>query len=159
MNDSRVALLTSVALFVTAAQAQAASRPDAAADAQSEFLEAGQWWNLFFAEGNDPLRRGTGSINAVKIVQLRKTHPSWVQIAFPKNRKEHFGIFGPAAKAHDDDSIDLEAALADWEKGITQWKVIWINLDFVVYMSKVGHSHTPELAAEPGSNGRPAPAR
>lgn len=98
------------------------------------FLEAGQWWNLFSSEGNDPLKR---SIRAVKILHVSKEHPRWVQIAYPKSRDEHFSMFGPAAKAHRDDSVSMKDALAKWEESVTEWKAVWINLDFVVSASRV----------------------
>jgi hypothetical protein len=147
MKTVPIALLASVVLSLNAAHAQDDSRPQKHPEARSEFLQPGKWWNLYSDERNDPLRR---SIRAVKVVKLSDTHPSWVQIAFPKTTKEHFSIFGPAAKAHDDDKVDLDAALADWEKSITEWKVIWINLDFVVHMSPVAPDDARErpVAAE-----------
>lgn len=134
MKTLPIALLASVVILLNAAHAQEDSRPHKAPEGRSEFLQPGKWWNLYSDEGNDPLQR---SIRAVKVVQLSDAHPSWVQIAFPKNTKEHFSIFGPAGKAHDDNKVDLDAALAEWEDSITEWRVIWINLDFVVYMSPV----------------------
>jgi hypothetical protein len=86
MKNLPIALLASVVLFVNAAQAQDDSRSNAAPEARPGFLQPGKWWNLYFAEGNDPLKRGAVSINAVKIVELSERHPSWVQIAFPNHR-------------------------------------------------------------------------
>ena len=154
MKNLPIALLASVVLFVNAVQAQDDSPSNTAPEARPGFLQPGQWWNLYFAEGNDPLKRGAVLIHAVKIVQFSERHPSWVQIAIPKNRIKHFSIFGPAAKAHDDDSIDLDAALADWEKSITEWKVIWINLDFVVHITKVEHCDPPKPRFGVFSGGR-----
>lgn len=134
MNRLPIALLASVALFLNTTHAEDDSPPRNAPEARSEFLQSGQWWNLYCDEDNDPLHR---SIRAVKVIQLSGTHPSWVQIAFPKDTKEHFSILQPAADAHDDDAVDLDAAIAEWERGVTEWKVIWINLDFVVSMSPV----------------------
>jgi hypothetical protein len=110
-------------------------------DNRSGFLQPGEWWNLYFDEGIDPLKR---SVRAVKIVQLSEHHPSWVRIAFPKDQNEHISILGPAAKAHGDSAIELNAALAKWEKGIAEWKTIWINLDFVVHVTKVEQSDESE---------------
>lgn len=142
-----IALLASVVLSAHAAQGEDDSRSNPAPEARPGFLEPGMWWNFYFADGSDPLKRGAVSIKAVKILQFSERHPSWVQIAFPKRRKEHFSILEPAAKAHDDDSVDLDAALAEWEESITQWSVIWVNLDFVVRISKVEQSDTTEPRA------------
>lgn len=90
MNVLPICLLASVFLLASAAHGQDESRSEGTLDAQPQFLETGKWWNLYFAKGNDPLARGTTSINAVKIVRLNETHGSWVQIAFPKKQKEHF---------------------------------------------------------------------
>jgi hypothetical protein len=101
-------------------------------------MEEGNWWNLYFDEENNPLQRGKGSIHAVKVLQRDERRPSWIKIAFPKERDEHYSIFGPAAKAHDDDDLAIEEALADWEETVDEWKVMWVNLDYVVYATEVG---------------------
>lgn len=155
MKSLPVTLLASVVLFVSPAQAQDDSSANNKAETGSCFLDPGEWWNLYFDESNDPtlkkdpLKR---SINAVKIIQVSQTHPNWVQIAFPKERKEHFSIFGPAAKAHRNPSINFQAALAEWERSISEWKSIWINLYFVVHMSKVEPAHAEEPTAGPKSD-------
>lgn len=141
MKNLPIFLLASVVLLVTPAVGQDVSSSSEATDKRSGFLQPDEWWNLYFDDGINPLKR---SVRAVKIVQLSEHHPSWVQIAFPKDREVHFSIFGPAAKAHDDSGIDLNAALAKWEKGITEWKTMWINLDFVVHVTKVEQSDERE---------------
>ena len=158
MKTLLMPLLAGVCLVAIPALGQTDARSNTVPGDPSEFVETGTWWNLFFSQGNDPLRRGTGSINAVKIMRVSKTHPEWIKIAFPKKRKEHYSIFGPAAKAHDDDSVDLYAALADWEKSISEWKVIWVNLNFVVHMSKVEPSHVPKLVDGSVSSVESSPA-
>jgi hypothetical protein len=115
-------------------------------DADTPFLQANTWWNLYFSKENNPLNRG---IVAVKILGVDEKRPSWVKIAFPKKREEHYSIFGPAAKAHDNEDISLEAALAKWEKTVTEWKVIWVNLDYVVHMAPVeAQASAPAGASE-----------
>ena len=135
-----ICLVATVVLLSNAARGQYESRSPTTSDTQPQFLESGKWWNLYFADENDPL----GTIKAVKVVQLCETHPSWVQIAFPKKQKEHFSILKPAARAHDDPSIDFEDAIAEWERSVSEWKVIWINLNFVVHMNKVEQRREPE---------------
>ncbi len=127
-----------IACFAHAARGQETAPGNSASDTQAEFLQPGTWWNLYFDKDNDPLKHGDRSVKAVKIIQLSEKHPGWVQIAFPKTWDEHISIIGPAAAAHDDASVDIEPKLKTWEKSVTQWRVIWVNLEFVVYMSKVG---------------------
>lgn len=110
-----------------------------------QFLEAGEWWNLFCTDNNDPLKR---SVRAVKILHASKEHRGWVKIAFPQDRDEHSSIFGPAANAHRDDSVSMKDALAKWEESVTEWKSVWINLDFVVSASRVAKNPSAEEELE-----------
>ncbi len=134
MKNVPMILLAVVGFVSTLAAADEGALSSSGVDADSEFLQPGEWWNLFFDNGSDPLNR---TVRAVKVVQLSEKHSSWVRIKFPKDRDEHLSIFGPVIKAHDDGASDLHAALAKWEKGIVEWRTMWINLDFVVHASKV----------------------
>lgn len=129
-----LAIVGDIEVQANPAAGQDGSSSAKAADLTNGFLQPGEWWNLYSDHENDPLKR---SVRAVKIIQLNKQHASWVQITFPEDRDEHVSIFGPAAKVHGGGTIGLDAALAKWEKGITDWRTMWINLDFVVHMSKV----------------------
>ena len=140
-----------IACWAHAACGQGAAPDTAASDTQAEFLQPGTWWNLYFASESDPLKHGDRSVKSVKIIQLSAKHPGWVQIAFPENLKEHISILRPVGAAYDDDSMGLDAELKTWEKSVTMWRVIWVNLEFVVYMSKVGQKDDqlpPVQAAE-----------
>ena len=111
-----------------------AQQPRTSESGDKTFIEANTWWNLFFAKDNDPLKR---PVHAVKVLEIDQRQRSWIKIAFPKSREEHFSIFRPAAKAHDNDAIAIEEALAKWEETISDWKVMWVNLDYVVYVTRV----------------------
>ena len=141
MKNLPIILFAGVVLFVNLAGGYDCPSSSEPRDVPSGFLQPDEWWNFYFSDRNDPLKR---SVRAVKIVQLSERHSSWVQLTFPEDRDEHFSIFGPAAKAHDDRAIDLDAALAKWEMGITEWKTMWINLDFVVHATKVKQSDERE---------------
>ena len=141
MKSLPIILLSSVCLLVAPAAGQDGSTSSEPSSSSSEFLQRDKWWNLYFDEGNDPLNR---PVRAVKVVQLSEKHSSWVRVAFPKDKKEHFSILRPAAEASDDKAIDLDAALAKWENGITEWKTMWINLDFVVHITRVEPSDEPK---------------
>lgn len=138
MKALPICLVTSIFLLVSVPHVHGEMPPTSIPQAQQEFLEPGKWWNLTFVSENNPLKRGDFSIHAVKILKLSETHSSWVQIAFPRDDEEHTSIFGPTAKAHEDSSLDLQAELAEWEKTITDWEVIWVNLHYVVKISPVG---------------------
>ena len=107
-----------------------------AARGDATFLQPGTWWNLFSSEGENPL--GGRSIRAVKVLEIARRHPSWVKTTFPKSEKEHRSIFGPAAKAHKNQDVQVKDALAEWEKSVTEWTVRWVNLAHVVHASMVG---------------------
>lgn len=53
--------------------------------------------------------------------------------------------------------LSLVAAIEEWEQRVTEWKVIWINFDFVVHMNKVEPSHAAAPAAEPVTDGESSP--
>lgn len=129
--------LTGLVSFTTLS-AIGQEEPKAVPRAESGLLEVGSWWNLYFEKENDQLARPGRSINAVKVVAVDAKRPSWIQISYPKSNDEHFSIFAPAAKASKDDSISIEEALAAWEKTVSEWTTTWVNLDYVVRMSKVG---------------------
>jgi hypothetical protein len=133
-----IALLTSALVLVpktTGQEANAGRTPGK--PMELSFAEPNTWWNLYFSKDNNPLQRGGGSIHAVKVLEVSESRPSWIKIAFPKTREDHLSILQPASKAQADDDISFEAALAEWEKTISEWTVMWVNLGFVVYMTKV----------------------
>lgn len=101
------------------------------------FLQTNAWWNLYFAQENNPLRRGDTCINAVKVLEIDQNRPSWIKVTFPKSREDHLSIFGPVAKVRDKGGVAFDVAMAKWEKTVSDWKTMWVNLDFVVYMTKV----------------------
>ena len=41
----------------------------------------------------------------------------------------------PAANAHANE--ELQAAIEDWEETVSDWKSMWVNLDYVVHMNPV----------------------
>jgi hypothetical protein len=150
MKSLPIAIFTSTVLLLNIANAQDKAFAKNSASEKATFLQPGQWWNLYSDERNDAIKR---TVRAVKIVRLSNVHPSWVQIAFPKDRKEHGSIFGPAAKAHENKDVNVDVEIAEWEKSITQWKTIWINLDFVYSMSPVQLDEARERPVAAGVNG------
>lgn len=122
--------------FIAAAQDKATT-PEPAHPSNSSFLQANTWWNLYFAKGHNPLQRGRDSINAVKILTIDKVRPAWVKITFPKVRKEHLSIIKPVAAAQDNSNLTAAEALAKWEDSVSDWQVMWVNLDYVERITKV----------------------
>lgn len=144
-SATATAFLLAIALVPNLATAQQNGERSSSRGASGNggFLQAGTWWNLYFEERNSPLQRGQLSINAVKVLDVQ--HQPWIQIAFPATESEHQSIFGPAARAHENDQLSAKEALADWEKTVSSWRIIWVNLDFVVHISKVGSGPVPDL--------------
>ncbi len=103
----------------------------------SGFLDAGIWYNFYFEKENDLLKRGNLTVNAVKLISTDAKRPNWVQIQFPKDRNEHLSILKPASMAFENEDLELMLALEEWEKTITDWNLVWVNLDYVVRITKV----------------------
>ncbi len=103
------------------------------------FIQADTWWNLYFSSDKNPLQRGPLSINAVKVIEVSHTNPSWIKITFPKHKEEHLSILRTLADAEGraSDHLSIDAALSDWEETVTMWNTMWVNLDHVVYITKV----------------------
>ncbi|WP_146502483.1 hypothetical protein [Rubinisphaera italica] len=102
------------------------------------FLDAGVWYNFYFEKENDLLKRGGMTVNAVKLISIDEDHSNWVQIQYPKERDEHLSILKPASMAFENEDLELSLALEEWEKTITEWNIVWVNLDYVVRITKVG---------------------
>ncbi|HBN76054.1 MAG TPA: hypothetical protein DD473_09585 [Planctomycetaceae bacterium] len=77
------------------------------------------------------------TVNAVKLISTDAKRPNWVQIQFPKDRNEHLSILKPASMAFENEDLELMLALEEWEKTITDWNLVWVNLDYVVRITKV----------------------
>lgn len=104
----------------------------------SGFLDAGIWYNFYFEKENDLLKRGDMTVNAVKLISMDANRSNWVQIQFPKDRNEHVSIMKPASMAFENEDLELSLALEEWEKTVTDWNIVWVNLDYVVRITKVG---------------------
>lgn len=131
------------AALLLAAHPHAQEPPPTPEPGRPALLQTNTWWNLYFSKDHDPLRRGGDSIRAVKVLEVDRERPSWIKIAFPKDRAEHLSIFKPAAKASADPSLSVTEALSEWEKTISDWQTLWVNLRFVVYVTKVEPDETP----------------
>ncbi len=120
-----------------AAAGQGGEKTSSARASAHPFLQPNSWWNLYFANDNNPLKRAGLSIAAVKVVEIDKQRPSWVKIRFPKDKDEHLSILKATVRARKDSHMSIDDALGEWEKTISDWESIWINLDFVVYVTRV----------------------
>ena len=114
------------------------SRPIDQSQKSSGFLDAGIWYNFYFEKENDLLKRGDMTVNAVKLISMDANRSNWVQIQFPKDRNEHVSIMKPASMAFENEDLELSLALEEWEKTVTDWNIVWVNLDYVVRITKVG---------------------
>ncbi|WP_339747997.1 hypothetical protein [uncultured Rubinisphaera sp.] len=104
----------------------------------SGFLKAGIWYNFYFEKENNLLKRGGMTVNAVKLISIDEDRSNWVQIQYPKERDEQISILKPASMAFENEDLELSLALEEWEKTITNWNIVWVNLDYVVRITKVG---------------------
>lgn len=100
----------------------------------SSFLLANRWYDFDFVKGAAP-NYGPGTeplaLPTVKIVRV--INESWVEIAFPLSRKQHLGLLNARSA---DDRYSGRATVdgrvfVDWEKSITEWRVLWVNLQHV----------------------------
>jgi hypothetical protein len=91
MNKSASTMfLAGLRLMPLAANSQ---QSEAGGSSDRSFLRTGTWWNLYFDQENNPLRRGNASINAVKVLEIDQNRRSWIKITFPRSRKDHFSIW------------------------------------------------------------------
>ena len=111
-----------------------------------ENLQVGQWYNFYFLKGRSPFTRASAenkhaktslTIHAAKIVS--KKSKSDVTITFPKRMDDHLAILSARAK----DEKEAGAATVEgphfkrWEREITEWKTIPIDLKNVKRISRM----------------------
>lgn len=56
-------------------------------------------------------------------------------------------MLGPAARASKNEELSLDEALAEWQKHISKWDVMWINLRYVTRITKVEQVADDQLPA------------
>jgi hypothetical protein len=103
-------------------------------------LKVGTWYNFYFVEGRSPFPTASSrsdlaasklTIHAAKIVA--KSSESEIRITFPELSSEHLAILKARAKDHADTGSATTSgeAFKKWEKSISEWKTVSINLEHV----------------------------
>ena len=73
----------------------------------------------------------------MQVLEVDKHRPSSIKIRFPRDRDQHLSIVQPVRKSREKPDIPLEKALSEWEKGITVWDTMWVNLRYVVKVTSI----------------------
>ena len=108
-------------------------------------ITAGSWWNLYFADGNDPLKRGGVTIRSVRVIQVDPKRANWVRVANPDSLEEHRGFPGIATESVREKRTPDEM-IAALGASVSEWRTAWVNLDYVVRMTSVSESHERRVA-------------
>ncbi|MEQ8849807.1 hypothetical protein [Botrimarina sp.] len=103
----------------------------------AEFMQPGEWWNLYFVEGGGPLDRGRVTYHACGVLAFAKDRPNWVLVRWPAKEEDHVSLVRAVIGAREGSGVSLKEAIGAWEKGISRWRTMWVNLDHVSHASRV----------------------